>query len=128
MEGALHKTFLLLGVILAGMAAGVGEATFVGAQVTSQLYATFVVFSLPADSIPQIHARLKDGAIEVAAQDSDGKDLAVGNLSVIDNQIDRASGTIRFKASFDNTNAVLRRGQFVNIRVLEYKAIGEVVR
>ena len=44
-------------------------------------------------------------------------DLATGKLSVIDNQINSTTGTINYKATFDNTEEVLWPGQFVNVRV-----------
>src|SRR5450432_3798394 len=115
---------MLLGVALACVATGVGGATFVGAQVMRQIR---VMFSLPADTIPQIRARLQDGGIEVSARDSNGRDLGIGKLTVIDNQINRADGTLRFMATFDNTIDGLRSGQSVNVGVLGYRAIGEVV-
>jgi multidrug efflux pump subunit AcrA (membrane-fusion protein) len=123
----LHKTFLVLGVVLAGVATGVGGATYVCAQVTPQIHVISVIFSLPADAIPRIRASLKDGGIEVTARDSNGRELGVGKLSLIDNQINRANGTIRFEATFDNTNEGLRPGQLVNVGVLGYEAIGEVL-
>jgi multidrug efflux pump subunit AcrA (membrane-fusion protein) len=58
------------------------------------------------------------------AQARDGRDLAVGRLSVIDNHVDPARGTIRFKTNFDNTNEALSPGQSVDIRMLGYRAIG----
>jgi multidrug efflux system membrane fusion protein len=85
------------------------------------------MFSLPADSLLQIRTRLKDGGIEVTAQDFNGRNLGIGKLAIIDNQINRADGTIRFKATFDNTNEGLRPGQLVNVGVLGYGAIGEVL-
>ncbi len=125
----MHKTFWLLGVGLSVAALGVGGATYVGAQGRSPIAQTraIVIFSLPADSLPQIRARLMDGAIEVTAQDPNGKDLAVGELSVVDNQINPANGTIRFKATFDNMDEVLWPGQFVKVGLLGYRAIGEVI-
>jgi membrane fusion protein, multidrug efflux system len=86
-----------------------------------------VIFSLPADSLLAVRAGLKDGGIEVTAQDSNGKDLGIGRLTVIDNQINRANGTIRYKATFDNANEGLRPGRLVDVGVLGYRAIGEVV-
>jgi multidrug efflux system membrane fusion protein len=83
----------------------------------NQLHPIFVNFSLPADSLPPIRARLKEGEIKVTAQDANGSDLANGTLSVIDNQINTATGTITFKATFANDNEVLWPGQFVNVRV-----------
>jgi multidrug efflux system membrane fusion protein len=83
----------------------------------NQLHPIFVNFSLPADSLPPIRARLKEGEITVTAQDANGSDLANGKLSVIDNQINTATGTITYKATFDNNDEVLWPGQFVNVRV-----------
>jgi multidrug efflux system membrane fusion protein len=115
---------MLLGVVLACVATGVDGATFVGAQVMRQIH---VMFSLPADSIPQIRARLQDGGIEVSARDSNGTDLGIGELIVIDNQINPANGTLRFMATFHNTIDGLRSGQSVNVGVLGYRAVGEVM-
>jgi membrane fusion protein, multidrug efflux system len=83
----------------------------------NQLHPIFVNFSLPADSLPPIRARLKEGEIKVTAQDANGSDLANGTLSVIDNQINTATGTITLKATFANDKEVLWPGQFVNVRV-----------
>jgi len=83
----------------------------------NQLQPIFVNFSLPADSLPLIRARLKEGDIKVIAQDANGNDLASGTLSVIDNQISTATGTITYKAVFNNEGEVLWPGQFVNVRV-----------
>ena len=46
-----------------------------------------------------------------------GQHLATGKLSVIDNQINSTTGTINYKATFDNTEEALWPGQFVNVRV-----------
>ena len=96
----------------------------------AQTYATqpvSVAFSAPVDLLAQVRARLVDGGIEVIAKDPSGKNLAVGKLSIIDNQIDRVSGTIRLKATFDNAKADLSSGQFVNVQVLGYETTGEVL-
>jgi multidrug efflux system membrane fusion protein len=91
------------------------EAT--GIVTINQIHPIFVTFALPSESLPRIRARWKSGDISVTAKDSDGGDLAVGKLSVIDNQINVATGTINYKAIFDNTEETLWPGQFVNVRV-----------
>jgi multidrug efflux system membrane fusion protein len=53
----------------------------------------------------------------VTAQDSGGRNLAVGTLTVVDNQINPATGTINYKATFDNADEALWPGQFVNVDV-----------
>ncbi len=87
-----------------------------GVVTINQIHPIFVDFALPADSLPRIRAGLK-GDIPVTAQDPNGQDLATGKLSVIDNQINSTTGTINYKATFDNTEEALWPGQFVNVRV-----------
>jgi multidrug efflux system membrane fusion protein len=95
----------------------VRAADLTGVVTINQVHPIFVNFALPADSLPRIRAGLKKGDINVTAQDSNGRDLAVGKLSVIDNAINATTGTINYKAVFDNTEEVLWPGQFVNARI-----------
>jgi multidrug efflux system membrane fusion protein len=44
--------------------------------------------------------------------------LASGKLTLIDNTIDQATGTIRLKATFANDDERLWPGQFVNVRLV----------
>lgn len=88
-----------------------------GVVTINEIHPIFVDFALPANSLPRIRAGLKKGDIPVTAQDPNGQDLATGKLSVIDNQINSTTGTINYKATFDNTEEALWPGQFVNVRV-----------
>ena len=55
----------------------------------------------------------------VLAIDSDNRTtLGEGKLTVVDNQIDTTTATIRLKATFANENLKLWPGQFVNARLL----------
>jgi membrane fusion protein, multidrug efflux system len=94
----------------------VRAADTTGVVTINQVHPIFVNFALPADSLPQIRSRLKNGDVDVTAQDANGQDLASGKLSVIDNQINATTGTINYKAVFDNAEEVLWPGQFVNVR------------
>ena len=96
--------------------------TPVGAQ-----HSVSVLFSLPADALPQLRSASSTGPVEVIAQDAGGADLGIGRLAVVDNRIDPRTGLIRFKPAFDNTSEVLRPGRAVNVRVLGYSAIGEII-
>ena len=69
-----------------------------GIVIINQLDPIFVTFALPADSLPPIRAAMEQGDVKVTAQDSNGKDLAVGKLTVIDNQINPNTATINYKA------------------------------
>ena len=88
-----------------------------GIVTVNQLHPIFVNFPLPADSLPKIRAGAKSGEVNVTVQDSNGADLGSGKLAVIDNQINPATATIVYKATFDNTAELLWPGQFVNVRV-----------
>jgi multidrug efflux system membrane fusion protein len=102
-------------LIDAGNIVRAADAT--GVVTINQVHPIFVDFALPADSLPRIRGRWKNGDIAVTAQDANGQDLTTGTLSVIDNQINSATGTIHYKAIFDNAEEVLWPGQFVNVRV-----------
>jgi multidrug efflux system membrane fusion protein len=94
------------------------RATDTGGIVTiNQISPIFVTFALPADTLAQIRSKLKDGDVKVTAQDDNLVNLATGKLTVIDNQINVTTGTITYKASFDNAGLVLWPGQFVNVRI-----------
>jgi membrane fusion protein, multidrug efflux system len=88
-----------------------------GIVTVNQIHPIFVSFALPADTLPQLRAGSKDGSIVVTALDRDGRALATGALAVIDNQINPATGTINYKAKFDNADDALWPGQFVNLRI-----------
>jgi membrane fusion protein, multidrug efflux system len=88
-----------------------------GIVIINQLDPIFTTFPLPADTLPAIRAAAAQGSIKVSAEDSAGKALAAGKLSVIDNQINPNTATINFKAVFGNASHVLWPGQFVNVRV-----------
>jgi len=88
-----------------------------GIVIVNQLHPIFVNFALPADSLAHIRAKSKNGDIKVSVQDSTNAELAAGTLSVIDNQINPATGSINYKALFDNSDESLWPGQYVNVRV-----------
>ena len=79
-----------------------------------------VVFSVAEDFLPQILPQVRAGKqLVVDAFDrAQQKKLATGALETIDNQIDPATGTIKLKALFPNTNGALFPNQFVNARLL----------
>lgn len=79
-----------------------------------------VVFPLPEDSLPKVLARMRSGQqLVVEAWDREMKQkLATGTLLTVDNQIDPATGTVKFKAIFPNSAHELFPNQFVNARLL----------
>ena len=96
----------------------VDAGTTGGLVVVTQIRPISVVFTLPEQSLGDIRAAGGQG-LQVLAYDRDNaKALAKGALTVIDNQIDQSTGTIRLKATFANDDKALWPGQFVNMRLL----------
>ena len=89
-----------------------------GLVVVTQLQPLSVVFTLSEQYAQAIRAEAQKGALSVVALGRDNVSrLAEGVLSVIDNQIDSTTGTLRLKATFANESLELWPGQFVNVRL-----------
>ncbi|HEY0062244.1 MAG TPA: efflux RND transporter periplasmic adaptor subunit [Telluria sp.] len=82
-----------------------------------QVMPVVVSFTLAAEELPAIRARQAGGALPVLAASRAGQALAQGSLTLIDHQIDQASATAHFKASFANRDEALWPGQFVNVEL-----------
>ena len=79
----------------------------------------FVSFTLPQETLGDVRENHKGSPLAVYAYTGDGKkQLAEGKLTLIDNTIDQATGTIHLKARFDNEDEPLWPGQFVGLRVV----------
>jgi multidrug efflux system membrane fusion protein len=98
--------------VTAGEANGVGTIT--------QLCPITALFTLPEDNLPQIQARLRQGAtLEVDAYDrTNTNKLATGHLASLDNLIDVSTGTLKLRGIFPNEDGILFPNQFINIRLL----------
>jgi len=91
-----------------------------GLVVLTQLKPISVVFSLPQEDWPQIQRLMAAGSVlpTLAYGSDNAAILDRGVLSVVDNEIDTTTGTIRLKATFPNAGLALWPGQFVNVRLL----------
>ena len=90
-----------------------------GIVVLTQLDPIAVVFTLPEDDLPRIAARMAEGTLPVEAWGRDGSTrIAVGQLALVDNQINQATATIKLKATFPNAGRALWPNQFVKARLL----------
>ncbi|MEI7729887.1 MAG: efflux RND transporter periplasmic adaptor subunit [Verrucomicrobiota bacterium] len=91
-----------------------------GLVVITQLKPISVVFTLPEQTLGKIQKQASLAAdLTVFAIGRDNVNvLGEGKLTVIDNQIDTTTGTIKLKATFPNTDLRLWPGQFVNARLL----------
>jgi multidrug efflux system membrane fusion protein len=91
-----------------------------GVAVITQVDPISMLFTIPQDGLPRVLARLRVGdKPAVEAWDRDNKvRLATGLLISTDNQIDVATGTVRLKAQFGNSEGRLFPNQFVNVRMV----------
>lgn len=90
-----------------------------GIVVSTQLQPLAVVFAIPEDSLPAVLDHLTMRAdLPVEAYDRERRrQLATGSLRTVDTQIDQATGTVRLKAVFPNTDNHLFPNQCVNARL-----------
>jgi membrane fusion protein, multidrug efflux system len=85
----------------------------------TELKPIFVSFTLPQETLDEIQENNKKAPLVALAYNGDGKkELAQGKLTLIDNMIDQATGTIHLKARFDNDDERLWPGEFVNLRLI----------
>jgi multidrug efflux system membrane fusion protein len=78
-----------------------------------------VVFTAPEEQVPAINKALATGVVPVDALSSDGLTvLSHGQLTIVNNSVDQASGDIRLKARFANTDNRLWPGLSVSTRLL----------
>ncbi len=91
----------------------------IGLVVITQVQPIAVLFTLPEDNLPEVIQHMKAGQLGVEAYSRDDQTmLASGKLLTVDNQIDPTTGTVRFKAAFDNLDLSLWPNQFVNTRLM----------
>ena len=85
----------------------------------TQIRPISVTFNVPQQDLQRVVDAFAKGPLKVLAQRSDTNAVVdTGTLSVIDNQVDPATGTVRLKAEFPNADFQLWPGQFTNVRLL----------
>lgn len=98
-----------------------------GIVIITQVDPIAVVFSLPEDYLPQITKEMQTHTLQAFAYSRDGNtQLGVGDVILIDNQLQQATGTIRLKAVFQNEQRALWPNQFVRID-LQLKTLKNVL-
>lgn len=73
-----------------------------------------VSFSLPERELAELKTRLAQGRLTVEAKAGEGQPEK-GVVAFLDNTVDTATGAIRLKAAFSNTQRKLWPGQFVQV-------------
>ena len=90
-----------------------------GLVTIAQVKPIFVSFTLPQDNLAAVREEQAKAPLAVNAYASDNKTLlGEGQLTLVDNSVDQATGTIHMKAAFANAAERLWPGQFVNLRVV----------
>ncbi|MCE1235433.1 MAG: efflux RND transporter periplasmic adaptor subunit [Hyphomicrobiales bacterium] len=77
-----------------------------------------VTFTVAQQRLPELLAAEKRGPIPVEVLGSDRKTVVErGEVTVIDNQVDASTGTVKLKARLPNRDEALWPGQFVDLRI-----------
>ncbi len=84
----------------------------------TQIKPIFVSFTVPESDLDEIRANQAKQPLEVDALSQEGKMLAQGTLSLIDNQANTTTGTIMLEGTFANANEALWPGQFVSVQLV----------
>jgi multidrug efflux system membrane fusion protein len=85
----------------------------------AQIKPIYVSLTVPQENLVEIRTYQARAPLEVEAYASDDKTLlSRGKLTLIDNQVDTTTGTVRLKATFDNADERLWPGEFVSARLI----------
>lgn len=97
--------------------------------VITQVQPISAIFTVAEDDLPRVLRKLAAGQhLRVDAYDRGGiTKIDTGSLTTVDNQIDPTTGTLRLRATFDNSNNQLFPNQFVNLRLLLEEKTGAIL-
>jgi multidrug efflux system membrane fusion protein len=107
----------------------VKAADATGLATITQLQPIAVIFNIEQSHLQEVMGKMRGGAsLPVYAMNKDQKTkLATGKLLTVDNQIDPTTGTLKFKAQFENEDLSLFPNQFVDARLLVDTKRGAVI-
>jgi multidrug efflux system membrane fusion protein len=84
--------------------------------VINQVRPIYVNFAIPEQNLPDVRKHMAAGPLRVEVLlPEPGLPQAAGKLIFVDNAVDPSTGTIRLRAQFANSDAMLWPGQFVNV-------------
>jgi multidrug efflux system membrane fusion protein len=90
-----------------------------GVVVLTQMRPIGVVFTIPQQDVQRVNDAFIKGPLETdTLRPESSQVIDQGKLTVIDNQVDPSTGTVKLKAEFPNANLQLWPGQFVNVRLV----------
>jgi multidrug efflux system membrane fusion protein len=84
--------------------------------VINQLAPLYVTFTIPESQFQDLKRYMTQGAVGVRVHPpSDPTEVSGGKITFVDNTVDQTTGTIKVKASFDNSDHRLWPGEFLNV-------------
>lgn len=84
--------------------------------VINQVRPIYVSFSVPEQELPEIRRYMASGSLQVEAITLGGEGRRLqGDLTFVDNAVDRTTGTVELKAKFANMDNAIWPGQFVDV-------------
>jgi membrane fusion protein, multidrug efflux system len=96
--------------------------------VINQVRPIYVNFAIPEQNLPEVRQRMARAPLPAEVVPGDpAQHAARGELIFVDNAVDPSTGTIRLRAKFDNADAALWPGQFVNISLRLYEQADALV-
>ena len=87
--------------------------------VINQIRPILVRFAVPSSNLTNIR-KYNGNTLPITVQPVSGGPTSQGTMSFLDNAVDTTTGTILLKGRFDNTNATLWPGEFVNAALQLY--------
>jgi len=93
-------------------------ATGTGLVSITQLQPIYVSFAVPQGRLDEIRRNQAAAALEVDAYSQAGALVEKGKLTLIDNQVNTATGTVMMQGTFANKEEVLWPGEFVRVRLV----------
>ena len=95
--------------------------------VINQVRPIYVNFAVPEQSLPEVRKYRAVGPLTVETLPDPGAPPVQGKLIFVDNAVDPSTGTIRLRAQFDNDDAALWPGQFVNVTLRLYEQADAII-
>jgi multidrug efflux system membrane fusion protein len=87
--------------------------------VVTQIKPIYVTFTVPERDLVVVRQTMARHPVSVLAFDGDDKQqLSEGRLTLVNNAVDQASGTVTLKSVFQNQDAVLWPGEFINAHLV----------
>jgi multidrug efflux system membrane fusion protein len=83
----------------------------------NQIEPIYVTFSVPEQQLAEIKQYSRERPLKVDASPQGSSQHFEGRLTFIDNAVDLSTGTIKLKATFNNSQHMLWPGQFVDVNL-----------